>query len=245
MKFGITQPFACSYLPDREEQLLVYVGDTETYAEHYPLLIQAGFRRSGSQVYRPHCQCCNKCHSIRLPVNAFKPTKSQKRLLNKNAGLRTIESLSKHESYYPLYERYITERHADGTMFPPTEAQFNSFLRCDWRSPVFLEAHDADRLIAVAVTDRIDASSESSGYSAMYTFFDPDYANRSLGTWMILQQIIHAQRQGSQYLYLGYQIDSCKKMNYKNRFYPHERFFNNQWILVKSAEQAEAFEAVL
>ena len=237
MKFGITQTFDCSYLPGKEEQLLVYVGSHTDSATHYPQLIQAGFRRSGEQVYRPYCQQCTACHSIRLPVDDFALSRSQRRLLNKNKAFTTRTTTQTSEAYYPLYEHYITERHADGSMYPPDPVQFESFLACEWNSPLFVEAYDGDKLIAVAVTDVIDTHDHRDGFSAMYTFYDPDYHHRSLGTWMILQQIHHTQAQNRHYLYLGYQIDDCNKMNYKSRFLPHERYYNHQWHRFENAQQ--------
>ncbi len=230
MKFGITRAFDCSYLPDKQEQLLVYVDETNTTAINYPQLIQAGFRRSGEQIYRPYCPNCSACHAIRLPVAEFTPSRSQRRLLNKNKHFRTATSNAISADYYPLYEKYIEQRHADGTMYPPSHDQFTSFLNCQWNTPLFIEAYNGDTLIAVAVTDKIDSLIDTSSFSAMYTFFDPDYTISSLGTWMILQQIYHTHQQGREYLYLGYQIDACAKMNYKNSFYPHERYIEHEWL---------------
>lgn len=229
MKFGITQAFDCSYLPGEHEQLLVFAEKDQDIAWRYGQLIQAGFRRSGEQIYRPHCPTCQACQSLRVLVNEFTPSKSQKRLLNKNRAFSSVLSLSPKENYYPLYERYINHRHADGTMYPPSRSQFDSFVLCNWKSPVFIEAYDGDSLIAVAVTDDIDNGTDQQAFSALYTFFDPDYATYSLGSWMIMQQIMHAREQQKQFLYLGYQIDSCNKMNYKGKFVPNERFFGNKW----------------
>lgn len=229
MKFGVSHSFDCSYLPDQQEQLLVYVNDNGSTATYYPHLIQAGFRRSGDQIYRPHCPQCQACQSLRIPVAEFTPSKSQKRLSKRNQHFTSRISNSPTDDYYPLYERYISERHNDGTMYPPTPAQFASFIQCEWNPPLFVEAYDSDKLIAVAVTDNITGVDNHLALSAMYTFFDPDYEKYSLGTWMILRQIHHAAQLQRQYLYLGYQVDECKKMNYKSQFYPHERFYDHIW----------------
>jgi arginyl-tRNA--protein-N-Asp/Glu arginylyltransferase len=232
VKFGVTQPFACSYLPDRQEQLLVYIPEQEQHAQSYSKLIQAGFRRSGDQIYRPHCAQCNKCESIRVQVEHFKASKSQKRILNKNADLtcRMVEYgsdyfIAQRDNYYSLYSDYITERHQDGSMYPPEEKQFNDFIHSQWQSPLLLEAKLDDEVIAVAVTDKTE-----SGFSAFYTFFNPHIAPRSLGTFMILQQIEFCQTFNLPYLYLGYQIDECRKMNYKNAFSPNQRFNGEFWV---------------
>ena len=124
MKFGITQSFSCSYLPDEQEQLLVYAENNDFQAWRYSQLIQVGFRRSGEQIYRPHCPACKACKSVRIPVNAYTPSRSQKRLLKANQGFRVQLVSETKSTYYPLYERYITERHADGSMYPPSRTQF-------------------------------------------------------------------------------------------------------------------------
>lgn len=232
MKFGVTQPFACSYLPDRDEQLLVFIPTKEAHAEHYSALIQAGFRRSGEQIYRPHCAQCNKCESIRVQVADFVPSKSQKRILNKNKDVtcRMVEYgseyfLTQRENYYALYSEYINERHKDGSMYPPQENQFNDFIHSQWQAPLLLEAKLGDEVIAIAVTDKTET-----GFSAFYTFFNPHLAARSVGTLMILKQIEFCQTFNLPYLYLGYQIDECRKMNYKNAFTPNQRFNGEFWV---------------
>ncbi|WP_218310578.1 arginyltransferase [Alteromonas antoniana] len=229
MRFGITQVFPCSYLANRHEQLLVYAEEDTDLALRYSQLIQAGFRRSGDQVYRPHCPQCDACQSVRVLVNTFTPSRSQKRVIRKNSHLHSVLSYTPGKDYYPLYEHYICERHADGSMFPPSRDQFDSFIDCQWKQPVFIEAYDDDKLIAVAVTDIVDDRVSHSGMSALYTFFDPAYSESSIGTWMILQQLQHARTMGIDYLYLGYQVDACPKMAYKTRFLPHERFYHNKW----------------
>lgn len=232
MKFGVTQPFACSYLPDRDEQLLVFIPAKEAHSEHYSALIQAGFRRSGEQIYRPHCAQCNKCESIRVQVADFVPSKSQKRILNKNKDVtcRMVEYgseyfLTQRENYYALYSEYINERHEDGSMYPPQESQFNDFIHSQWQAPLLLEAKLGDEVIAIAVTDKTET-----GFSAFYTFFNPHLAARSVGTLMILKQIEFCQTFNLPYLYLGYQIDECRKMNYKNAFTPNQRFNGEFWV---------------
>jgi arginyl-tRNA--protein-N-Asp/Glu arginylyltransferase len=227
MKFGLTQPFSCSYLPEQKEQLLVFTDTGEPDEQQYELLIGAGFRRSGEQIYRPHCSACHACQAIRIPVSLFAPSKSQKRVLKRNQDLKMIVSESDGIDYYPLYEQYINQRHHDGSMYPATMEQYQSFIKSRWASPLFIEFYLMEKLVAVAVTDQLPHS-----LSALYTFFAPHLAERSIGTLAILQQISLAARLKKQFLYLGYQVDECKKMNYKVNFLPHERFFANKWQLI-------------
>lgn len=225
MKFGVTQRFDCNYLPSEKEQLLVCMAESVDLPKVYNQLMHAGFRRSGEQLYRPHCPDCQACNSVRVMATQFTPSKSQKRIINKNKDLSLILSDHEHDDYYPLYESYITQLHADGSMFPPSYEQYRNFIRCTWQHPSFLEARTHDGvLVAVAVTDIV-----KDGLSALYTYYSPEFPKRSLGKFMIMQQIEQAKLLRLPYLYLGYQIDDCRKMNYKTQFLPFERHINNEW----------------
>ena len=109
-------------------------------------------------------------------------------------------------------------------MFPATRNQYDGFLLCDWLTPYFLEFRLNQQLLALAITDPLPHS-----LSAMYTFFDPAFAERSLGTLAILAQLELAQRMNRQWLYLGYQVDACRKMKYKTKFHPHELLCGHEW----------------
>ena len=227
MKFGITTPFTCSYLPEQDERLLVFMSETQPTLNEYDFLIGAGFRRSGTQVYRPHCGSCTACESIRLPVNLFTASKSQKRIMKRNKDLTTRISHNNKPEYYPLYESYINQRHADGSMYPATIEQYQGFVLSPWDNALFIEIYANDVLIGVAVTDNLESS-----LSALYTFFKPEEQQRSLGIFAILQQIELTKSLNKPFLYLGYQIDTCQKMSYKQNFLPHERFFDDKWQLI-------------
>lgn len=226
LKFGMTQQFDCNYLPEQQERLLVCVEPPEVLQDVFSELNKFGFRRSGSQIYRPHCVACEACQSIRVLAPLFKHSKSQKRVLAKNKDLVIQVSHQSKPDYYPLYERYVNKVHAEGSMFPATQEQYLGFVNCDWQKPFFLEAYLDKELVGVAVSDKL-----KDGFSALYTFFNPDMASRSLGTFFILKQVELAASDSLPYLYLGYQVDACQKMNYKQNFYPHERFFDNKWHL--------------
>ncbi len=228
MKFGLTQEFDCSYLPNKKEQLLVFVPEgLSASSAQYNILLDAGFRRSGDQVYRPHCQGCRACQSLRIPVSDFSMSKSQKRIYNKNADLIVKVSDKGKSKYYPVYEQYINQRHQDGSMFPASKSQYDNFINCDWLNSSFIEFYLHSELIGVAVTDVLRDS-----LSALYTFFMPEFSARSLGTFAILKQIEETRRRNKAFLYLGYQIDECQKMRYKANFYPHQRFIDNKWQII-------------
>ncbi len=226
MKFGVTQAFQCSYLDEQQEQLLVCMEDDEDLNAHYSSLIQVGFRRSGEQLYRPYCKNCNACESLRIVTASFKPSRSQKRILNKNNDIAVETVVHERDDYYSLYETYISLKHSDGSMYPPSYEQYRNFIHCNWQNPIYIEGRIKDKLVGVAVTDKVNR-----GLSALYTYFDPNMSNRSLGTFFILQQIKECKKLNIPYLYLGYQIDECSKMNYKRKFLPHQRYQNGHWVL--------------
>ncbi|WP_462151312.1 arginyltransferase [Pseudoalteromonas xiamenensis] len=225
-KIGLSQQFPCSYLEDKQEQLLVILDHNYFTAKRFESLLEMGFRRSGDQIYRPHCPACHACQSVRVVAPLFSPTNSQKRKFKKaNNQFQFVVSHQERPEYYDLYAKYITERHQDGSMYPPNRVQYESFLFCRWLPVTFLELWYHDTLIAVAVTDTMP-----NALSAIYTFYDPCFEDFSLGTVMILLQIEHAKKQGKQHVYLGYQIDDCKKMRYKTQFTPAERLQNDRWL---------------
>lgn len=226
IQYYITPPHQCSYIDGRAARMVfldpVKRIDTHTLSE----LSRQGFRRSGDFVYRPECSHCRQCLSARIPVNEFKPNSSQKRALKANKDLRfvTRETVHATDVHYQLYERYITQRHADGDMYPPSREQFEKFLVESCTNSFFLEMWCADKLMAVATCDQLD-----DGLSAVYTFFDPDMTQRSLGTFSILQQIELVKQQQLPYLYLGYWVPSSSKMKYKAQYAPLEVLISGRW----------------
>lgn len=116
-------------------------------------------------------------------------------------------------------------------MYPATYDQYESFLATDITEQLFIETWDDDVLISVAVTDNLD-----NALSAVYTFYHPDYRKAGLGVLSILNQIRICAELNKPYLYLGYQIDDCQKMNYKDRYFPHQRLVQNSWIIVNKTE---------
>jgi len=223
--FFATPAHDCSYLPDREATTMFVDPRAKVDKHLYSQLTALGFRRSGSHYYRPHCEHCNACVPVRLRVEDFKPDRSQRRVLKKNDDLNCrMVRASFTERYYDLYAHYIEERHADGDMYPPSREQFTSFLVEGATDSWFIEILDGENLVGLAAVDKLDE-----GLSAIYTVFDPAYEHRSLGTFAVLWQIQEARRQQLPYLYLGYWIADCRKMNYKTRFRPIEALRGGHW----------------
>jgi arginine-tRNA-protein transferase len=128
------------------------------------------------------------------------------------------------EEHYALYCRYLAARHVGGGMDDPTEESYQNFLLSHWCETSFIEFREEGKLLGVAVTDHV-----FDGLSAFYTFFDPDYTERSLGTYAILQQISLAKSQNLAWLYLGYWIEDCRKMRYKQAFSALEGYVDRRW----------------
>lgn len=223
-QLGITQTFPCNYLPNQHERLLVATDERLQNGEHYGWLMSQGFRRSGDQIYRPHCELCSACKSLRVLVKEFSLSKSQKRNIKKNTPFIIKISTEQKEVYYSLYEQYINTLHKDGTMFPATAEQYKSFISCNITEQLYLETWHDNELISVAVTDVL-----KDALSAVYTFYNPGYNRHGLGVFSILNQLSLAKGMKKEFLYLGYQIDDCQKMNYKNRYYPHQVLVENCW----------------
>lgn len=223
-QFGITKTFPCNYLSSQQERLVVITNGEEITNENYERLLSAGFRRSGEQVYRPHCENCKACESIRLQVNDFKPSKSQKRINNINKDLTIELTDTAKPQYFDLYRRYINAIHRGGGMYPANQEQYQNFIFSDRVSQLFIEMYLDEQLVCVAVCDNLPNS-----LSALYTFYDPELAKRSLGKYSILNQIDITKKLGKNLLYLGYQIDECAKMNYKKQYSPHQRLQQESW----------------
>ncbi len=238
--FYATPEHACSYLPDKKATTMFVDPKANINLDIYSQLSGLGFRRSGNHYYRPHCNACKACVPLRVQARRYKPSRSQKRIQNKNKDLEhRVMAADFHEDHYLLYEKYIQTRHADGDMYPPSRGQYRSFLAESHSSTRFIEFSKGGKLYAVAVVDFL-----IDGLSAIYTFFDPEFEHLSLGTYAILWQIAEAKRQNLPYLYLGYFIGQSKKMNYKSSFKPFEARINDCWLdeeyLLSIAQQHSA-----
>lgn len=230
LHFYATPDHECSYLKDKIAKTLFVDPHANIDQRAYSQLSDQGFRRSGKHIYRPHCEDCKACVSVRIPLAIFKFRKSQKRIINKNKDL-TVTAKPAHftQEYYTLYARYINARHQDGDMYPPSLDQFNSFLVESEEFTEFLEFRTpAGQLVAVSVIDRL-----KQGLSAIYTFYDPSLTKRSLGTYCILWQLQHCLDTGLNYLYLGYWVKECRKMSYKVDFRPFELLIDGYWTLIR------------
>ncbi len=226
IKLFTTQTHPCSYLPSEEARTLFIDPEYPVSTEFHTHLSEIGFRRSGTHMYRPHCTNCQHGVACRVVVDRYTSNKRYRRILSRNEDLvvEVVDTIDSAE-YYQLYESYINTRHKDGDMYPATREQFESFLVQQCESTLFYRVTDGEKLVAVMISDIL-----SNGLSAVYTFYDVNEQKRSLGNYAILWQIEETRRRGLPYVYLGYWIRDCEKMNYKLQFRPIELLLNQRWI---------------
>ena len=235
-QFYLTSPSACPYLPGKEERKVFTHIIGRRGRELNEILTQGGFRRSQTIAYRPACDTCRACVSVRVLVNEFEPSDNLKRILRKNGDLIGNPTPNRPTSeQYSLFRRYVDTRHADGGMADMTVLDYSMMVEDSHVDTRLIEyrrrgidsaitGRGTGDLIAVCLTDEM-----SDGLSMVYSFYNPEAADRSLGTFMILDHIRRAKAMGLPYLSLGYWVDGSKKMDYKARFRPQERLLANGW----------------
>ncbi len=232
-RFFVTTPSPCPYIPGRLERKVFTEIKGREAGPMTEALSRIGFRRSQNVVYRPSCDGCTACVSVRVAAREFVPSTSQKRLLKRHADLdvSACEPWSTEEQF-DLMRAYLTARHPDGGMAAMDAYDFADMVEQTPVDTVVVEYREPHpdhrgRLIGACVTDK-----QSDGLSMVYSFFDPIGERRGLGTFIILDHIVRAQRAGLPYVYLGYWIADRPQMDYKTRFTPVERLTARGWMRV-------------
>lgn len=224
----LSQPHVCSYLAGREAKTLFLDPLAQLNGQLYGELLDLGFRRSGTMIYRPECDACHQCLPTRVPVALFQPRRSQRRIREKwRSAEIVVRDAGFRSDHFDLFLRYLGARHSRGGMDDTDEQKYIDFLTAPWIDTLFVEFKLKGQLTAVAVTDRL-----AQGLSAVYTFFDPDLEKLSPGVFAILWQIEETRRLGLRHLYLGYLVPGCRKMEYKSEYRPLQFFdFREQrWL---------------
>jgi arginine-tRNA-protein transferase len=238
-QFYLTAPSPCPYLAGKEERKVFTHLVGERAAELNNILTQGGFRRSQSIAYRPACEGCRCCVSVRVLSREFRATPSMRRVLKRNADVVSDMKLAVPTSeQYAIFRAYLDSRHRDGGMADMTVLDYAMMVEDSHIETRIVEYRRRDgdgatgsqpgELLAVALTDVL-----GDGLSMVYSFFEPDHAARSLGTLMVLDHIERAQRMGLAYVYLGYWVRGSRKMDYKGRFLPQERLTPEGWMRVE------------
>lgn len=235
-QFYLTAPSPCPYLPGREERKVFTHLVGNRARELNDLLTHGGFRRSQTIAYRPACETCRACISVRVLVDEFIPSRTQRRIKAANADLIGVMQPNKPTSeQYSLFRRYLDERHPEGGMAEMTVLDYammvedshveTNIIEYRRRGPdTGITGRGVGDLIAVGLTDRM-----TDGLSMVYSYYDPVHAKSSLGTYLILDHIDRARRLGLPYVYLGYWVQGSTKMDYKARFLPQERLMGRGW----------------
>ena len=235
-QFYLTAPSQCPYLPDRMERKVFTHLVGKNARELNDTLSNGGFRRSQTIAYRPACEFCRACVSIRIPVDRFQWSKSFRRIFRLNADLRRADVAPVPTSeQYSLFRDYLDERHADGGMADMTVLDYAMMIEdthvdtklVEYRAkgPLDLLPTSQTALLGVSLTDQL-----ADGLSMVYSFFAPHERRRSLGTMMILDHVRMTQELGLPYLYLGYWVEGSAKMQYKTKFLPQQRLGPDGWV---------------
>ncbi|GGF73487.1 putative arginyl-tRNA--protein transferase [Azorhizobium oxalatiphilum] len=240
-QFYLTAPSPCPYLPGKEERKVFTHLVGERAATLNDVLTQGGFRRSQSIAYRPACEGCRACISVRIIVDEFEPTRSFRRTLKDNEDLiGTLRQPSPTSEQYGLFRSYVTARHGSGGMADMSVLDYammvedthvqTRLVEYRKRGPdTRINGRGTGDLIAVALTDVL-----GDGLSMVYSFYNPNVQERSLGTFLILDHIAKAKEMGLPYVYLGYWVNGSRKMDYKRRFTPQERLSPHGWERVET-----------
>lgn len=225
LQFYATSPYPCSYLADREARSQVATPAHLIDSAIYSTLVRSGFRRSGIFTYRPHCDQCQSCVPVRLPVADFIPSRTQRRTWKRHSGLQVRElPLIFVSEHFDLYVRYQASRHPGGGMDEDSHEQYAQFLLQSSVDTRLIEFSENEQVRMVSVIDVLD-----DGLSSVYTFFDPDMPGASYGVFNILWQVAQCRALDLPYLYLGYWIAESRKMAYKTQFRPIEGRLDGRW----------------
>ena len=223
-QFFLTAAMPCPYLPGKEERkLFTHLTGRRAEALHQ-LLSEHGFRRSQNLIYRPACENCTACKSVRIVATDFKPGRRHRRILRRNSDIVSRKLPAKATpQQYELFKTYLTARHEGGGMTQMSYVDYEFMVEDTPVSSTLIEYrvvtpnYREGVLVGVALSDVMNE-----GLSMIYSFFDPDYDARSLGNYMILDHIQRVVEAGQSYVYLGYWVKNSPKMSYKGDFQPLE-----------------------
>lgn len=216
----------CPYLEGQRSASILVDPDHQVDSHLFALLSRSGFRRSGEMLYAPKCPSCRACISVRIPAAEYKPSRNQKRVWKKNLDLNVkIEKVNFEQAHFDMYLRYQQARHPDSSMCDDDPQKYIGFINSQFSKSRFLSIFAGEQLIGISVIDQFEG-----GVSAVYTFFEPEQAHRSLGTYAIMYLIKLARERAIPHVYLGYWIERSSKMTYKSKFRPLEGYVDRRWV---------------
>jgi len=225
LKLYLTTPYTCTYLPERLACSQVAAPNFLITPEVFAQLIQQGFRRSGTFIYRPHCDDCQACTPVRVEVAGFVPSRTQRRAWQRHRTLKiSLHGLDDKEEYFELYQRYQSIRHAGGNMKNDSRQQYQNFLLASHANTMLVEFRENNVLRMVSIIDVLEDS-----LSAVYTFYEPDVPQARFGVYNVLWQIELCRKLKLDYLYLGYWVERSQKMAYKKNYQPLQGLVQGKW----------------
>ncbi len=236
-QFYLTAPSPCPYLMGQQERKIFTHLVGKRAASLNDLLTQTGFRRSQTIAYRPACESCRACVSVRVLASDFRPSDSQRRALRANADLvGALVQPKPTNEHFTLFRSYLDARHPEGGMADMSSLDFAMMVEdthidthlVEYRARMVGDRAEAGQLYAVCLTDRL-----ADGLSLVYSFYAPDQPRRSLGSYVILDHIEKARQLGLPHVYLGYWVEGSKKMGYKASYLPQERLGLHGWSRVE------------
>lgn len=225
LRFYMTAPYPCSYLPDLSACSQVATPAFLINTPVYSKLLQHGFRRSGTYTYRPRCNGCSACVPLRALAKQFVPNRSQRRAWTQHANLdASLHRLQDSSEYFDLYQRYQHARHKDGGMDNDDRESYQNFLLQSHVDSLLVEFRDQGVLRMVSVIDLL-----SDGLSSVYTFYEPDLPGARFGVYNVLWQIELCRKLDLDFVYLGYWIKYSQKMAYKVNYQPAQGLIDDVW----------------
>jgi len=217
----VEEPRRCSYLPS-ETAALEYRIVSQLRADEYEDLLARGYRRFGRQLFRPSCPGCDQCVSVRILVDEFRPTASQRRVLRKNTNITVAREpvyvTDRHLALYNRYHAFMAEERGWRSDRISRADYYESFVDGAGDFAQQWMFHCGDKLVGVALMDET-----ASAASLVYAFHDPEWRPRGPGVFAILAQLAYARERGLRYAYPGYWIESNRSMAYKAKFRPFEQ----------------------
>ena len=224
--FFLTAAAPCPYLPGRWERKVftrIELGEGPALND---ALTHAGFRRSQGVLYRPACEACDACKSVRIDAGGFDWKRRWRKNLNRNDDLTvSTEAQTATMEQYDLLSRYLDSRHGDGDMAGMSFGEYVMMVEEGAQRTHVTEYRDASGTVVAAVlTDVL-----KDGLSLIYSYFDPDEEKRSLGAFMILDAVRQAEAAGLPFVYLGYWVRGSRKMSYKAAYQPLQVLTPSGW----------------
>ncbi|SMD08967.1 arginyltransferase [Rhizobium sp. RU36D] len=245
-QFYLTAPAVCPYLPGEMERKVFTHLVGPRASDMNDLLTQGGFRRSQNIAYRPACETCRACVSVRVLAKEFTLGRSMRRVLAANRDVvATVFHAQPSTEQFSLFRRYLDDRHQSGGMSDMSALDYAIMVEdthvetriIEYRLKTgrggLLEGAKGE-LIGVALSDMM-----GDGISMVYSFFNPELEKRSLGTFMVLDHIARAQALGLPHVYLGYWVRGSRKMDYKKRFLPQEHLLSQGWERVAASNDSD------